>query len=197
MASTKSLKNVAPKKVYRHGQQEYYVFANQKEVGIVHAKPRPPYASVEERYMFKAMHELTGSAFKLFMYLCSNKNDYHFALSPVAVGRSTGMSKGSYESAVRQLLEKGYLVHYHDYFTCEDCNIICKDHTKCDNFYTFFPKSKHEMKDVREHIRYCYGTWEKGFKYSPDDHDSSDCYMGDEDSDTPWRSEKFEYYDQE
>ena len=143
------------------------------------------------------MQELTGTAFMLFMYLCSNKNDYHFALSPVAVGRCTGMSKGSYENAVRQLIEKGYLVHYHDYFTCDDCRMICKDHSKCDNLYTFFPKSKYEMEDIREHIKYCYRTWEQGFEYPANCQDSSGRYMGDKDSDTPWRTGKFEYYQRE
>ena len=57
-----------------------------------------------------AMINLKGEAFKLWCYLNKNQTGYKFALSKVdAISWGVG-SKSSYDRAVKELTEKGYLV---------------------------------------------------------------------------------------
>lgn len=57
-----------------------------------------------------ALKELSANAYKLYMYFALNQNDYTFALSYVHVYSVTGMSEKTYHRAVKELIEKGYLV---------------------------------------------------------------------------------------
>ena len=67
-----------------------------------------------------AMCTLKGETFKLWYYLNRNQNGYTFGLSPKdALQKGIG-SKSSYDRAVKELIEKGYLVntkgnHYNFY----------------------------------------------------------------------------------
>ena len=56
------------------------------------------------------MRALNGSAYKLWSYLGHNQNEHEFGLSMEDVCRQTGISKNSYHRAVKELIEKGYLV---------------------------------------------------------------------------------------
>lgn len=57
-----------------------------------------------------AMIDLKGETFKLWVYLGKNQNGYTFALSKVDAIKWGIGSKSSYDRAVKELIEKGYLV---------------------------------------------------------------------------------------
>ena len=61
-----------------------------------------------------ALKELSANAYKLYMYFALNQDDYTFALSYVHVYSITGMSEKTYHRAVKELIEKGYLVKEED-----------------------------------------------------------------------------------
>jgi hypothetical protein len=59
----------------------------------------------------KAMTDLDGFAFKMWCYLGKNQKGYEFALSKKDAISNWGMgSKSSYDRAVAELIQKGYLV---------------------------------------------------------------------------------------
>ena len=53
---------------------------------------------------------LPKTAFKLWMYLVKNQDKYSFALSCKDFCRWAGVSKSTYETAVKELIERSYLV---------------------------------------------------------------------------------------
>lgn len=61
-----------------------------------------------------AMKELSANAYKLYMYFNLNQNNYTLALSYVAVHNLTNMADKTYQRAVKELIEKGYLVKEKD-----------------------------------------------------------------------------------
>lgn len=61
-----------------------------------------------------ALKELSANAYKLYMYFALNQDNYTFALSYVHVYSITGMSEKTYHRAVKELIEKGYLVKEKD-----------------------------------------------------------------------------------
>lgn len=58
----------------------------------------------------KRMNGRRASGFLLWCYLSLNQEGYELALSNVAVTETLGMSKDAYDTAVRLLIEEGYLV---------------------------------------------------------------------------------------
>ena len=59
----------------------------------------------------KASKTLQSKAgFKLFIYLAKNQRNYTFALSGKAFQEWSGFGKTSYDTAVQELLDNGYLV---------------------------------------------------------------------------------------
>ena len=55
------------------------------------------------------MYNLPGNAFKLYCYLCNNDYDYQLDLFPCDFERISNVSKDTYLSAFKKLVEKGYL----------------------------------------------------------------------------------------
>lgn len=53
---------------------------------------------------------LPKTAFKLWIYLVKNQDKYSFALSCKDFCRWAGVSKNTYETAVKELIERSYLV---------------------------------------------------------------------------------------
>lgn len=49
-------------------------------------------------------------SFKLYIYLAKNQNNYKFALSSSHFMEWSGLSKQAYDTAVKELIAKGYLV---------------------------------------------------------------------------------------
>lgn len=54
--------------------------------------------------------DLKSGAFKLWVYLAKNQNNFTFGLSNKAVAEQFGIKKDQYDSAVKELIEKGYLI---------------------------------------------------------------------------------------
>lgn len=68
-----------------------------------------PYGLLRVSSSRKAATELSGTAYKIFVDLALNKDGYKMALSPEAYYQELGISKGSYKSARKELIELGYL----------------------------------------------------------------------------------------
>lgn len=68
------------------------------------------YATCNLKANKMALKELSPNTYKLYMYFALNQNDYSFALSYVHVYSITGMSEKTYHRAVKELIDKGYLV---------------------------------------------------------------------------------------
>lgn len=58
----------------------------------------------------KASRDLDAGAFKLWRYFSRNQHGYTFALSSSTVEDTCGIKKKQYDNAVKELIEKGYLV---------------------------------------------------------------------------------------
>ena len=54
--------------------------------------------------------ELKAGAFKLWVYIAKNQNNFTFGLSNKAVAECFGIKKDQYDKAVKELIEKGYLI---------------------------------------------------------------------------------------
>ena len=68
------------------------------------------YARFDWESLEAAMKNLSHGGFRLWVYLCRNKDGFEFGLSGAAVKEVTGISKTTYQNAVQELLNKGYLV---------------------------------------------------------------------------------------
>lgn len=61
--------------------------------------------------LFDAMYNLTSHCgFKLYMYLAKNQNNYDLALSSTDFCKSACCSMSAYNTAFKELVEKGYLI---------------------------------------------------------------------------------------
>ena len=58
----------------------------------------------------KALKELKPSAFKLWAWINLNQDNYEFGLSNKVIKDECGLGKDAYNSAVKELIEKGFLV---------------------------------------------------------------------------------------
>lgn len=86
--------------------------ANQLLIKIGHnrkiANKDNPYAVFNLEILQKAMRNLDGGSFKLWLYIQKNQNDFEFALSQKAC-EEFGLKKDSYRRAKDELITKGYL----------------------------------------------------------------------------------------
>ena len=57
-----------------------------------------------------AAADLKAGAFKLWVYIAKNQNGFTFGLSNKAVAEYFGIKKDQYDNAVKELIEKGYLI---------------------------------------------------------------------------------------
>jgi len=69
------------------------------------------YALYNLNALQSAMLDLKGETFKLWCYLNKNQNGYTLALSKVDALRWGIGSKSSYDRAIAELIQKGYLVN--------------------------------------------------------------------------------------
>ena len=88
-------------------------FPNQKLVYINKPKYESMYLSVGIDEWVEASENLAPNTFKVYLYLCSNKNGYPLALSRQAVKNLLGISGDSYKRAIRELTDKGYITFSH------------------------------------------------------------------------------------
>ena len=68
------------------------------------------YTAINLSALEKAMHDLSPNAFKMWVYLGKNQNNYTFALSKVDTLKWCGFSKNTYSTAFKELVEEGYSI---------------------------------------------------------------------------------------
>ena len=83
---------------------------NQKIIRIKKTEVDRNFLKLSKVEMYEAMRELTGSELKLYLYLAANKVDYQLELSRSYLIKQGITSNGSYDRAVKGLIEKRYLV---------------------------------------------------------------------------------------
>ena len=83
---------------------------NQKIIRIKKTEVDRNFLKLSKEEMYAAMRELTGSELKLYLYLAANKVDYQLELSRSYLIEEGITSNGSYDRAVKGLIEKHYLV---------------------------------------------------------------------------------------
>ena len=81
------------------------VRVNKEECDTTHL-----YAKINLAAMEAAAQNLDAAAFKLWVYFSKNQDDYLFALSSRDVENTFGMKKGQYDTAIKKLIEGGYLI---------------------------------------------------------------------------------------
>lgn len=72
------------------------------------------YTAINLNALELAMSTLSPNAFKMWVYLGKNQNNYTFALSKVDTLKWCGFSKNTYTTVFRELEGKGYLVERQD-----------------------------------------------------------------------------------
>ena len=92
------------------GQSNVILYKNQNLVIVEKEECSNDFLMVSNEYWMKASRLLKDSAFRIYMYFASNKDGYQFALSPVAISNAIGVSKRSYTDAIKELIEKEYLL---------------------------------------------------------------------------------------
>lgn len=72
------------------------------------------YFSIDTKYTNEAMRNLTGSAFKLYIFLCEIKDGNTYLISEKKFKKSTGLSQPAYQYTRKELIEKHYLIERED-----------------------------------------------------------------------------------
>ena len=177
--TNKSNKSSPPKTEHTQPNgQTFYTYANQKDICVKKPGARSPFFLVEEKCLWYAMKNLTNGGLKLWCYLSSNRNNYNFALSHKAVGRTTGMSKGTYDNAIKELIDKEYLIRYKD----------------TNHYYFVTDPTLRGGMEKDDYFEWCDKTSKGDYQWSDDDY--SDYNESDyENDDCWWKSSKFEYND--
>lgn len=68
------------------------------------------YCKINLNALESAAIDLKSGAFKLWIYFAKNQDNYTFGLSNKAVAECFGIKKDQYDNAVKELIEKGYLI---------------------------------------------------------------------------------------
>jgi hypothetical protein len=68
------------------------------------------YTAINLKALEIAMSALSANAFKMWVYLGKNQNNYTFALSKVDTLKWCGFSKNTYSTVFKELESKGFLV---------------------------------------------------------------------------------------
>ena len=73
-------------------------------------KATKDYFKISHKNFYTAMYNLKTNSFKLYCYLCDNKDGYEFDLYPCDFQRLANVKDDTYRSAFNDLMEKGYLL---------------------------------------------------------------------------------------
>ena len=92
-------------------------YANQKTIIINKKKYDKNFLQIGIDEWQEAYKKLKPTAFAIYLYLCGNKDGYHFDLSPAAIDNALGIKKTAYYSAIQQLEEENYIVDGNFYTT--------------------------------------------------------------------------------
>lgn len=117
--------------------------ANQKVITVAKEKSNKEnlYAIFNLNAMQHAMIDLKPSGLKLWMYINKNQDGHTFALSAVDAVKWGVGSRKSYDNAVKELQEKGYLVNksgnHFDFYELPKAEEIKVTVNKCDAEFSF------------------------------------------------------------
>lgn len=86
-------------------------FPNQKMVTVKREKSSEKnYFRINNDSFFAAVKNLTPSATIIYCFLINSKDGFQYPLSSAVVKDITGYSRSTYNRAIKELIEKGYLV---------------------------------------------------------------------------------------
>lgn len=71
-----------------------------------------PYLKINLDSIEKAMKELRPNTFKLWVYLCSNKDKYQLILSSKFATEFCNFSRNTYNDAINEMIAKDYLTPF-------------------------------------------------------------------------------------
>lgn len=102
--------------------------SNQKTVKVIKepCNKENYYTLINLNALTNAANELSGDAFKMWVYFSKNQNGYEFDLSSKHAEESFSLSKRRYDNSIQELIKAGYLV---------DTNTDAK---KVKNSWTFY-----------------------------------------------------------
>lgn len=115
-----------------------YVYPNQKIVTVHKAvvDEKNIYMRLNKKAMIDACKNLRGLELNAFLYLSSNQDKYEMALSTEDMAQQMGGSVRSYQTAIRSLIDKGYLVqnrkNRYDFYDFPDEAITAEVNTQED-----------------------------------------------------------------
>lgn len=115
-------------------------YANQKQITIKRElvqgskKYSQPYLIAYQRNLEDAMKELNPTAFKVYICLLCNKNNYPIEYSPEHISNVAGICKDSARRSLTQLEDCGYLkkIDEHKYIFRESKFISFEDQKRSD-----------------------------------------------------------------
>lgn len=90
---------------------------NQNIYTIISPKVVPPFVQIPLSDIEEASKQLSGTAFKLYIYFASNKNGYALEFWPVNIEKRTGVARASIYRALDELRTKGYVVG-NNFYSC-------------------------------------------------------------------------------
>lgn len=85
------------------------VYPNQKVITVFKDECKEDFLQVNNTNWQVACANLTYSAFKLYLYMAGNKNGYSFAPSYETINELVSMNRKTYDNAVKELKDCGYL----------------------------------------------------------------------------------------
>lgn len=88
---------------------QYSIVINREAVKNSSGKNRP-YLIVYNDNLTTAMKKLSGTAFKVYIYLISNKDNYKLKYSPQAIANEIGIGKDSARKALKEFEAKRYII---------------------------------------------------------------------------------------
>ena len=85
-------------------------YPNQRMICVHREAVKTDFLGIRNDNWKAAARDLSAHAFKLYIYLASNANNYTLALSPAAVRQEIGMARSTYHDQFHVLLDKSYLI---------------------------------------------------------------------------------------
>ena len=107
-------------------------YPNQRMIHIHREVVQTDFLGIKNENWKAASRDLSAHAFKLYIYLAANADNFKLALSPAAVRQEIGMARSTFHDQFHVLLDKGYLVHSHGntyefYETPQSGTQLCKN----------------------------------------------------------------------
>lgn len=99
--------------------QQKLLYPNQRLITI-HRDPVPkgtkePFLNINYANLQNAMKDLSNSAFKVYIYFVSNRDNYKMGVSPADIRDKTGVCLETVRKGIRELQNKGYIIYGDEY----------------------------------------------------------------------------------